>query len=114
MLRALFNRLLDLGNLSSSSRTAHTLYSPRVRYALLLASAWCLLAGAAPALAQNVQHTSKSVDLGLRSDLKVNPTTHGFELKIPLRTYPGRAGSGLPVELHYSSKVWRVAYGGYG
>jgi RHS repeat-associated protein len=113
MLRALFNRLHDFDNLSPSSHTAHTPYSPRVRYALLLASAWCLLTGAAPALAQNVQHTSKSVDLGLRSDLKVNPTTHGFELTIPLRSYPGRAGSGLPVGLHYSSKVWRVAYGGH-
>lgn len=83
------------------------------RTALLLCWAWCLMAGAAHAPAQNVQYTSKSGDLGLRSGFKVNPSTHGLELRIPLAEYPGRAGTGIPVALNYSSKVWRMKYATY-
>jgi RHS repeat-associated protein len=88
-------------------------YARRMR-ALLLAAAWCLCVGTLDAGAQNVQYTSKSADLGLRSDLKINPSTHGLELRIPLASYPGRAGTSLPFALNYSSKVWRMKYAGPG
>ncbi len=79
----------------------------------LLLSAWCIFAAALPAQGQNVQHTGKSQDLGLRGDARVNPATFGLELEIPLGSYPGRAGNSVPVSLYYSSKVWRVEFSGY-
>lgn len=51
--------------------------------------------------------------MGLRSNAKVNPSTHALELEIPLGGYPGRAGNAVPVSLYYSSKVWRFEYVGY-
>src|SRR5713226_2639294 len=61
----------------------------------------------------NIQYTNKAVDLGLRSDLKVNPSTQALEIGIPLGNYPGRAGLNLPVTLSYSSKVLRLNFEGY-
>lgn len=85
----------------------------RLALSLMLAVAWCALAAPSAARAQNIQYTSNSADRGLRSDLKVNPSTHGLELRIPLADYPGRAGTGLPFALNYSSKVWRMKYAYY-
>ena len=65
------------------------------------------------AQAQNVKYTNQAVDLGLRSDLKVDPATRAVELQIPLGNYPGRAGHDIPVTLSYSSKVWNMAFQGY-
>ena len=39
----------------------------------------------------NVQYTNKTVDLGLRGDLTVNPSTQALEIQIPLARYAGRA-----------------------
>jgi RHS repeat-associated protein len=47
--------------------------------------------------AQNVQFTQGSVSSGLDSTIQ-----------IPIQIYPGRSGSGLPVTLYYSSRVWRI------
>lgn len=62
---------------------------------------------------QNVQYMGGSEDLSLRGNAGINPTTLGMELKIPLQSYAGRGGTSLPVVLFYSSKVWRMDYGGY-
>ena len=72
---------------------------------------WCALASSASA--QNIQYNQKSVDLGLRSDLKVNPSSRAVEMQIPLGSYEGRAGVNVPITILYSSKVWRVGYQGY-
>jgi len=80
--------------------------------ALLLALVALVWPNSVPAQ-QNVQYTNKSVDLGLRGDFKVNPSTHGLELQIPLASYPQRGGSSLPAAISYSSKVWRIAYLAY-
>src|SRR5882672_1300366 len=61
----------------------------------------------------NIQYTNKAADLGLRGNAKVNSSTLGLELEIPLGSYPGRAGLNLPVILNYSSKVHRLSYEGY-
>jgi len=62
--------------------------------------------------AQNVQHTENKADLSLRSEARVDPSTLGMSISIPLAAYPGRAGHGLPVAINYSSKVWRLDYRG--
>lgn len=48
-----------------------------------------------------------SVDMTLRSNARVNPSTLGMELSIPLAAYPGR-GPGVSVGISYSSKLWRM------
>jgi RHS repeat-associated protein len=61
----------------------------------------------------NIQYTNKTFDLGLRGELRINPSTRALEIQINLGNYAGRAGLNLPVILNYSSKVWRVDYNFY-
>jgi hypothetical protein len=58
----------------------------------------------------NVKYPNQALDIGLRSELRVNPATRAVELQIPLGNYPGRAGHGVSATLSYSSKVWNIAY----
>ena len=53
------------------------------------------------------ERTGMSLDQTLRANARVNPSTLGMELSIPLGSYPGR-GSGSSVSLNYSSKLWRM------
>ena len=55
------------------------------------------------------QHTENSSDQTLRSSGRVNPSTLGMEIDIPLGSYPGR-GINVPISLQYSSKLWRMNY----
>src|SRR6266478_144139 len=61
----------------------------------------------------NVQYTNKAVDLGLRGNLTVNPSTQALEIEIPLGGYAGRAGFNVPIAISYSSKVHRIKYEAY-
>lgn len=63
--------------------------------------------------ASNVQYTNKAVDLGLRGNLTVNPSTRAVEIQIPLGDYAGRAGLNVPISISYSSKVHRISYEAY-
>jgi hypothetical protein len=76
----------------------------------LIAFAWSMALSSSPLFAQNVQHTENKPDLGLRSDARVDPSTLGMSFSIPLASYPGRAGHGLPVAITYNSKVLRLAF----
>lgn len=58
----------------------------------------------------NIQHTENKADLALRSEARVDPSTLGMSISIPIASYPGRAGMGMPIAINYSSKVWRVDY----
>lgn len=58
---------------------------------------------------QSVQHTENNADQALRGSGRVNPSTLGMEIDIPLGSYPGR-GINVPISLNYSSKVWRMDY----
>lgn len=49
--------------------------------------------------AQNIQFTQGSVGSGLDNTMSVS-----------LRIYPGRGGTSLPVNLNYSSRVWKLKY----
>jgi len=61
------------------------------------------------AFAQNVQYTKGATDSALRSNLQVDPSTFGMSIQVPLGEYPGR-GVNLPINLRYSSKVWRASF----
>jgi RHS repeat-associated protein len=69
--------------------------------------------GSSPTIAQNIQHTQNTADLSLRSNSRIDPSTLGMSIEIPMGAYPGRAGTGLPIGLRYSSKVWRMDYAGH-
>jgi hypothetical protein len=71
--------------------------------AALVCALWLVAYGGATAVAQNIQHTENTADLSLKSDLRVDPSTLGMSISIPLAFYPGRAGHGLPVAISYSS-----------
>ena len=55
------------------------------------------------------QHTENKADQVLRGSGRVNASTLGMELEIPLGSYPGR-GINVPITLSYSSKLWRMNY----
>jgi hypothetical protein len=61
------------------------------------------------AFGQSVQHTENKADQALRGSGRVNPSTLGMEIDIPLGSYPGR-GINVPISLSYSSKLWRMEY----
>jgi RHS repeat-associated protein len=65
-----------------------------------------------PVLAQNVQYTNNTVDASLRSNARVDPSTLGMSLQIPLRAFPGRGDIDIPITVYYSSKVWRIKNAG--
>ncbi len=78
--------------------------------ALLLAFAWCVALGSLTVSAQNVQYTNNRVDKTKRTSFRVDPSTLGLSIEIPIADFPGRAGAGLPIALNYSSKLWRMKY----
>jgi hypothetical protein len=62
------------------------------------------------AFAQSVQYTQNKPDQSLRSDMRVDPSTLGLNIQVPLGGLPGRGGASLPINLSYSSKQWRIDY----
>ena len=83
------------------------------RAALLLFTCLTMLlslAGVSAQTAKSVQYTQNTPDQTLRSDLKVDPSTLGLSIQVPIAGYPGRAGASLPITLYYSSKQWRLQY----
>ncbi len=86
--------------LTTRSRFVSSLFS-----AMLLAVV--LLSGIQSALSQTSNNrTEFTPDKTLKSNARINPTSLAMEFSIPLPSYPGRAGSGLPHAINYSSKVW--------
>lgn len=57
------------------------------------------------------QPDNNGADKTLRASGRVNSSTLGMEIDIPLGSYPGR-GMNIPISLSYSSKVWRMEYTG--
>ena len=72
-----------------------------------------MLTVAFSAFAQEGFYSNNKADQTLRSNGRINPSTLGLEISVPLANYPGRAGS-VPISLSYSSKVWRIQYAGEG
>lgn len=59
---------------------------------------------------QDKQYTENKPDQALRSSARIDPSTLGMSLEIPLGGAPGRAGVNLPISLRYSSKVPRINF----
>lgn len=53
----------------------------------------------------------RAVDNTLRGSGRVNASTLAMEFSLPLGAYPGR-GINVPINLSYSSKLWRMEYQG--
>jgi RHS repeat-associated protein len=79
----------------------------------ILALLSCFACCALPTLAQSVQYTQNKADQKSRGSFSVDPSTLALGLDVELGSYAGRAGTGLPVILRYSSKVWRTEYAGH-
>lgn len=58
---------------------------------------------------QQAQHNDNKADQSLRGSGRVNPSSLGLEMDVPLGNYSGR-GINVPVGLSYSSKLWRLEY----
>jgi RHS repeat-associated protein len=71
---------------------------------------FCLLLWPQASIAQNVQHTENKPDQAMKGDFRVDPSTLGMSMTIPLGSYAGRGGLGVPVSLTYSSKLWRIGF----
>ena len=65
---------------------------------------------ASAARAQNVQYTNNKADQALRSDMRIDPSTLGMSLQIPLGAYPGR-GISLPLCVGTISMASRLCSG---
>jgi RHS repeat-associated protein len=77
---------------------------------LMLAASFVLTSSA---LAQGVkQYTGNQTDQALKSDARVDASTFGMSLEIPLGGAPGRAGASVSSAIRYSSQQWRVKYAG--
>ncbi|HEY9405477.1 MAG TPA: LamG-like jellyroll fold domain-containing protein [Pyrinomonadaceae bacterium] len=57
------------------------------------------------------EYTNNKPDQALKSDARVDPSTLGMSLGVPLGGVAGRAGVSLPISLRYSSKLWRMETG---
>lgn len=60
--------------------------------------------------AQNVQYPENTVDKSFRSAARIDPVTLGMNFEIPLGTYVGRNGTTVPINMVYSSKLWKMDY----
>lgn len=77
---------------------------------LFVAMQLLLLTSPAHSWAQTIQYTQHKPDLALRSSMRVDPATLALSIEVPIASYPARGGTGLPVNLIYSSKLWRFNY----
>jgi RHS repeat-associated protein len=78
--------------------------------ALLLGVVSLLLMSATIGRAQSIQYTENKPDQALRSAMRVDPSTLGLSIEVPIASYPGRGGASMPINLSYSSKQWRVDF----
>ncbi|MBL8181385.1 MAG: RHS repeat protein [Blastocatellia bacterium] len=54
------------------------------------------------------KETAHKPDQNFKSLARINPSTLAMELEVGLMSYPGRNGNSFPVNINYSSKVWRM------
>jgi RHS repeat-associated protein len=95
---------LALRSLNSKTEKRLSLIS-RAAFTLLIG--WLMLTPAS-SFAQQGQFEQNKTDQTLRSNNRVDPTSLGMNIQIPLGSYPGRGGLDMPITLNYSSKVWSV------
>jgi RHS repeat-associated protein len=85
----------------------------RMRHSLLSVSAFLAIAIVltTSVLGQEKQYSENKTDQALKSDARVDPSTLGMSLEIPLGGAPGR-GASVSSTIRYSSKQWRMKYAG--
>ncbi len=54
-------------------------------------------------------HSDNNKDQSIRGTSRVNQSSLGLEISIPLGEYPGR-GIDIPISISYSSKLWRTEF----
>lgn len=62
----------------------------RIRYSFIPVSTFLALVLATSALAQEKQYSENKTDQALKSDARIDPSTLGMSLEIPLGSAPGR------------------------
>lgn len=97
---------LSDGAFSRSPSSQHLWILPLMAGCLLISSAQALRAQSST----NMQHTENRADQALRANSRVDPSTLGMSVSIPLASYPGRAGVNVPVTLNFNSKLWSIDY----
>jgi len=102
------NQEMSFVKIQDNSERLEIILVPRKRMAIrsTLFVLLMLIGSLQLALGQSIRQTENKADQTLRSNGRVNPSTLGMELSIPLGGYAGRAGSDKPLTLEYSSKVW--------
>ncbi len=84
--------------------------SAKRKVSIGLSVALVVLASVTAVIGQtDVDQTTNKADHTLRAAGRVNPSSLGMEMSIPLGNYSGR-GISVPINLSYSSKVWRMDY----
>src|SRR5688572_15691931 len=58
--------------------------------------------------AQSIQYTQNIPEHIQRSVMRIDPATLGLGIQVPIADYKGRGGTSVPINLSYSSKVWRI------
>jgi len=101
----LFSNPVGMLNASSSSNTVVVRRVLRFSAALFVV----VLCLTLPAAAQ--EYNKNKPDQALKADARVDPSTLGMSLGVPLGGASGRAGASLPISLRYSSKLWRLEGG---
>jgi RHS repeat-associated protein len=93
-------------------RAVRSFYTPAIGRVVVLLFAFELLLLILPVLsrAQSIQYTHDKPDQALRSVMRVDPSTLGLSIDVPIANYPGRGGTSMPISLSYSSKQWRIAF----
>jgi hypothetical protein len=77
---------------------------------LLFTVALSLLISPTLSRAQSIQYTQNKPDQAMRSAMRVDPSTLGLSIEVPIAGYPGRGGTSVPINLSYSSKQWRIDF----
>jgi len=75
----------------------------------LAISTLIILGTVAGVFGQGFADSRGGADQTLRGSGRVNPSTLGMEIQIPLGSYPGR-GINVPISISYSSKVWQMKW----
>lgn len=105
----LISKISKLSSLEITPRSQHQLSAVMRTVILFVAVQLLLLTSPAHSRAQTIQYTQHKPDLALRSSMRVDPATLALSIEVPIANYPAR-GTSLPVNLIYSSKLWRFNY----
>jgi RHS repeat-associated protein len=103
------NKLMTVQSGSEGTNLTIKKITTKLNISLSLCVSFVLSLSLAATILGQDQHTKNNSDQTLRGSGRVNATTLAMEIDIPLGNYQGR-GINIPINLSYSSKLWRLAY----